>query len=259
MVSRALSFGAAAEQYDRYRLGYPESVTELVLAYAQPPVRRALEVGAGTGKATRQFAERGIEVVACEPDPAMAVVLARNTAGLPVRIVESTFEAVDLPEPVDLLVAAASWHWTDPMTRWSHAAELVRPGGTLAFFGAGGTVRTLLADPALQEAADVAKEGLVVEPPFTSEEQSPSGLWWPASEMEGLPEFTDLEQHDVPRTLEHPREDFVGLLGTMSAFLALAETDRAEVLHRIAAVLPPVVSVSSDLRIHLARRTATVP
>ena len=149
MSSRGLAFGEVAENYDRFRLGYPEAVADQVLSYARPPVEMALEVGAGTGKATRLFASRGIEIIACEPDTAMLAVLARNTQDLPVTPVRSRYEQVTLIERVDLLYAAAAWHWTDADTRWSHAAELIRPGGTFANFGGGGSVRTLLADRAL--------------------------------------------------------------------------------------------------------------
>ena len=68
MVERALSFGGAAAAYERFRTGYPDELVDKVLEYADRPVRTALEIGAGTGKATRVFAARGIAVTATEPD-----------------------------------------------------------------------------------------------------------------------------------------------------------------------------------------------
>jgi hypothetical protein len=82
---RGLLFGSVAERYERYRLDYPNELVETVLRYAGRPVSTALEIGAGTGKATRPFAVRGIEITALEPDADMAKVLARVTYGLPVR------------------------------------------------------------------------------------------------------------------------------------------------------------------------------
>lgn len=78
---RSLSFGSVAESYERYRLGYPGEVVDAVLAYAGCPVSSAVEVGAGTGKATRLFASHGIAVTALGPDPGMARVLAHTTRG----------------------------------------------------------------------------------------------------------------------------------------------------------------------------------
>jgi len=69
---RSLSFGSAAEQCERYRLGNPDDVVDAVLEFAGRPVHSALEIGAGTGKATHPFAARGIAVTALEPDAEMA-------------------------------------------------------------------------------------------------------------------------------------------------------------------------------------------
>lgn len=71
---RGLSFGSVAERYDRYRLGYPGELGTTVLRYARRPVLAALEVGAGTGKASRLFGSLGIEVTALEADADMARV-----------------------------------------------------------------------------------------------------------------------------------------------------------------------------------------
>ena len=65
--ARALSFGAAASAYERFRPGYPAQLVDTVLAYSDQPIRSALEIGAGTGKATRIFAERGIGAATIEP------------------------------------------------------------------------------------------------------------------------------------------------------------------------------------------------
>lgn len=59
MYGRALSFGAVAEAYERFRPVYPAELFDMVMTYAGRPVRTALEIGAGTGKATRLFAQRG--------------------------------------------------------------------------------------------------------------------------------------------------------------------------------------------------------
>src|SRR5204863_5092771 len=64
MSGRALSFGVVAEAYERFRPAYPVELFDVVMAYTGRPVRTALEIGAGTGKATRLFAQRGVTVTA---------------------------------------------------------------------------------------------------------------------------------------------------------------------------------------------------
>ena len=65
---RASSFGAVAEAYERARPGYPE---EAVRWLAGEPPRDVLDLGAGTGKLTRQLAAAGHRVTAVDPSPEM--------------------------------------------------------------------------------------------------------------------------------------------------------------------------------------------
>ena len=57
-----------------------------MLAYAGRPVRTALEIGAGTGKATRVFADRGIAVTATDPDDAMLAELRKHVPATVVAV-----------------------------------------------------------------------------------------------------------------------------------------------------------------------------
>lgn len=75
MTARALTFGSVAAAYECYRPGHPDALVAEVLAYAGRPVATALEIGAGTGKATRVFAAYGVQVTATEPDAAMLAEL----------------------------------------------------------------------------------------------------------------------------------------------------------------------------------------
>jgi SAM-dependent methyltransferase len=252
MSERALSFGTAAAAYERFRLGYPDEVVALVLAHAVGPVRTALEIGAGTGKATRVFAAHGLRVTATEPDAGMLAELRRHVRA-EVVTVQSTLEALDEVGPFDLVYAAASLHWTDADTRWQRVAGLLRPGGVFASFGG----PMSLDDEVLSERARTARL-----PDLTDDDVPPldgalSGaeLRWPGTELADSPWFTDVAQSVVVRRPWVSADDYVGQLSTVSAYLMLAEESRREVLARVRAVLPDRVRVSADLVVHVARRT----
>lgn len=246
MTDRALSFGAAADDYHHYRPGYPDELVDVVVAHAAGPVRRAIEVGAGTGKATTVFAGRGIEVVAVEPDAGMRAVLVEETRGLPVEVVAGTWESVDLTAhaPVDLCFAAASFHWTDPATRWQRAAAAIRPGGVVAVFGA----QTVLAD------SDLAALVRAIEDEVLGTAPDPPQLQAAYTELDEVPELTDPRHLVIPRRTVQVAEHYVRHLATVSAYLVLDPAVRAETLERVLAALPPAVELAQDVGLHLARR-----
>ncbi|MFF2194184.1 class I SAM-dependent methyltransferase [Streptomyces sp. NPDC058157] len=248
---RALSFGARAAAYERFRPGYPDALADLVVAYAGRPVRTALEIGAGTGKATRVFAARGITVTATEPDPAMLAELRRHLPPT-VRTVRAAFEELGPGERYDAVYAAAALHWTRPEGRWPRVAALLRPGGVFACFG--GPVRP--ADPDVEEAVRAARapflESDEAPPPDGA---SPAGYdpLWPGAELGRSEWFTDVRQSTVERRLTMSARDYVGHLSTVSAYLTLPVREQEPVFERIARVLPPTVGIVADVTVHLAR------
>ncbi len=250
-MSRALSFGVRAPAYERFRPGYPGELVDLVSGYAGRPVRTALEIGAGTGKATRLFARRAVAVTATEPDPAMLAELRRQVP-VGVTAVRAALEDLRPGERYGLVFAAAALHWTRPAGRWSRIAALVEPGGVFASFG--GPVQ--LADPAVEEAVRAARAPLLASDDVPSPDGTPPGdhLQWPGTELLRSEWFTDVRQCVVERRLTMSAGDFVGYLGTVSAYLELPLPDQEQVLRRIARVLPPSVEIVADITAHLARR-----
>ncbi len=134
-AEQRLIFGEAAELYDRSRPSYPMQLVDDVVA-SRPADLPALEVGAGTGKATLLFAGRVTPLVALEPSPEMAAVLARRVSPhREVSVIGSDFEDYRSGSGrFGLIYSAQAWHWLNPEHRAARAAELLAPGGLLAAF-----------------------------------------------------------------------------------------------------------------------------
>ncbi len=250
-MSRALSFGVMAESYERFRPGYPVELFDLVRTYAGQPVRTALEIGAGTGKATRLFARQGVTVTATEPDGAMLSELRKHVPAN-VTTMQAAFEELRPGVSYGLVYAAAALHWTSPEGRWSRMAELLEPTGVFASFG--GPFQ--LAEPALAEAVRAARAPFLDSDDVPSPDGTPPGheMQWPGTELQRSEWFTDVQQRVIERRLTMSAHDFVGHLSTVSAYLELPASEQQQVYGRIRQILPQTVEITADITLHLARR-----
>jgi SAM-dependent methyltransferase len=161
-TERRVSFDNVAEIYDRVRPSYPPaafsdlfqfwraghdvsaargaSLGPAIESVADGRVGRiaegvdVVEIGPGTGKATRSLLDAGAQVTAVEYGPGMASVLRDRLGGNPsLTVVEGAFETVVLPASgFDVVVSATAFHWIDPAVRVEKSLQLLRPAGVLA-------------------------------------------------------------------------------------------------------------------------------
>jgi SAM-dependent methyltransferase len=132
-------FGADPEAYDRARPGHAERVYEiLVERCGLTRGTSVLEVGPGTGQATRRLLELGASpLVALEPNEDLARYLARSV-GDRADICVTALEDADLPAAAfDLATAASSFHWIDPAIGLATLFRTLRPGGWIALWWTG--------------------------------------------------------------------------------------------------------------------------
>ena len=126
------SFNEAAEIYDRVRPSYPADLFDVLLQML-PSEPRVVEVGPGTGQATKDLLARGASVLAIEIGPAMATRLRSNLPSDRLTVIVGDFEVVDiLAGTADAVFSATAYHWISQKAQTDRPAVVLRPGGVMA-------------------------------------------------------------------------------------------------------------------------------
>jgi len=222
----AESFGGDAGRYDRARPGYPDALVDRILAAS--PGRDVLDVGCGTGIASRQFQAAGAAVLGIDPDERMAA-FARRTG---VEVEVATFEAWEAAgRAFDAVVAAQAWHWVDPVAGAAKAAQVLRPGGIVAVFW-----HAYHLPPEIAQAYGEAFHRVVPDAPFDLRRQRPATELYQAmcdkaaGAIRAAGAFTDPQQWRFDWEQSYTRDTLLDLLPTQGTLTRLPPDQLAVVL-----------------------------
>ncbi len=130
-------FDEIVANYERIRWDYPDELFADIIRYAgRGAGKRAVEIGAGTGKATPPFLDAGFDVTAVEMGKNMSDFLAEKFKRYKnFNVMESAFEdAVLENNGYDLIYAASSFHWVDADIGCPKVIRLLKPGGVFTLF-----------------------------------------------------------------------------------------------------------------------------
>lgn len=255
------SFGSIAMLYDAARPSYPDAVAQDVLASFDPARSlRVLEIGCGTGQATRMLAARGHQILATDLSPELVAVAQQRLAAFPqVRFLIGAFEQLTLPDGAfDLIISAQAFHWIDPAVGVPKAARLLAPQGVLALFW---NFLHYDATTTLQAVRDACVHHM------------PAFAGWPdASEarfdafaeqwhscLQAAPTLTNVAQAVYHTTYPSSRTHFQQLLTTFSWFQTQPEDVRAALLRALVALLPASEALALPVRTLLLTACVVAP
>lgn len=138
MVNKVQPYKGIANIYEEIRPSYPERLIEdIILKSNLKASDRLLEIGAGTGKATVQLAEKGFEIQAVEPGEDMAEILKDKCA----KYSKVTIDVVSFEdwepkknEKYDMIYCAQAFHWLDTTIKYKRCSKYLKKEGYLVLF-----------------------------------------------------------------------------------------------------------------------------
>jgi ubiquinone/menaquinone biosynthesis C-methylase UbiE len=240
-------FDEIVMNYDKVRWGYPDQLYEDVIRYSRPTKgKKALEIGAGTGKATTPFLDAGYAVTAVEMGTNMAEFLSEKFKEYSnFNVITSTFEDVSLEvASYDLIYAATSFHWVDAEIGCPKVFRLLKNGGTFALFRSNSVPAN--GEEVYEEIQTVYEKYyynyyVSNERPIRKSEEEyvkPSeiyrGFRFESLEKYGFSEVT-MKLYDASRT--YSVDDYMALLDTYADHRGLPDDNRAALYNGIKEVI----------------------
>lgn len=221
-------FDGDARLYDRARPDYPAALfADLVELTGLGLGSRVIEIGTGTGQATRNLAGTGASVIAVELGARLASVLRENVRGTAVQVVHSAFEDWSPPYRVDLVTSFTAWHWVEKTTRADRVHAALAPGGRLA------TVTTAHVRGGTVEFFAQAQDCYLQWDPATDHDEvllSPAQLPETIDEIDTDPRFAPAVRRRYVRDITYTADDYVAVLQTYSGHRALSTERRTGLL-----------------------------
>lgn len=213
------SFDKVAQEYDTFRPTYPRELVDGVVELAcLPSSAKILEVGSGTGKATRLFAERGYSILCIEPGTQLATVASRGLKDFPqVQFQICRFE--DWPvqaETFDCVLSAQAFHWVPKDTGYAKATQALKASGHLALFW---NLYCGLKATIVSEIQEIYQE---IAPSITSPVTNlEATIQLRMDEIAASHAFGPITVQRFPWTATYTSREYQGLLHTYSDHLAL--------------------------------------
>ncbi len=129
-IERFMGF---ARQYDQYRPSPPTIILDILTQLARMArPRRVVDIGSGTGLATRLWTDRADQVIGIEPSDDMRHEAESHP--LPnVQYRAGLSTQTGLPDyTADIVTISQALHWMEPTGTFAEIARILRPGGVFA-------------------------------------------------------------------------------------------------------------------------------
>ena len=129
-------FSLVAADYDIARPSYPEVIYKEAITsmrkhgFKTAKLENVLEIGGGSGQATRRLSRLACHLDCIEPGKAFSRILRERFRSFKnVRFFQTTFEEFESTVKYDLIASACAIHWIPKKFFFSRIRSILKPGG----------------------------------------------------------------------------------------------------------------------------------
>ncbi|SEH42655.1 Methyltransferase domain-containing protein [Ruminococcus flavefaciens] len=256
------TFDSVSSAYDKMRPGYVGELYQKIFGYVHIDKNsRAVEVGSGSGQATKPVLDTGCDLTAVEYGENLSELLRENFKGYPnLTVMTGKFEDMTFSENTyDLVFSATAFHWIPEETGYRKVFSMLRQGGAFARFANHPCISKK--DNALAQAIEDVydkyyysyypekKRGTAAE--YTAEQSEKT------ANISGKYGFTDIQFHLFYRERVFTADEYIQLLGTYSDHIAIEKGVREEFFSSIKEAVNAHggrLVISDTLDLQLARK-----
>ena len=234
------AFGRTAREYELGRPGWPGELVDRVAAHLGLGAdAEVLDLGAGTGKLTRELVPRFGRVAAVEPDDAMRAVLEEIVPAAEAHV--GSAESIPLRDgEVDAVFSAEAFHWFANDEALAEIVRVLRPVGGLV----------ILWNYPLGYAERGDEVEAVIDEGFERGGQPGlprvlSGEWRGPIERAG---FEELREESLERDLIRTRDGWIANMVSVSSIAHQPPEDRDEFARRLRELIPADREILNPVR-----------
>ena len=225
-------FGNAAREYELGRPVWPGELIDRTAAELElGSDATVLDLGAGTGKLTRDLVPRFQRVIAVEPDASMLAVLEEVVPNAEARV--GPAEAIPVPDAsADAVFTAEAFHWYASDETVAEIVRVLRPrGGLVIFFN----VDFGDPEPPMDEEVDRVLDLAFAKGGSPGIGKVLSGYWREPIAKAG---FEPLREAESERWVTRTRDQWVANMLSVSSIASLPDGDRVELAARLRELVP---------------------
>jgi len=253
--------------YDKHRPTYIDELYCFVLNYSSfSEGKAAIEVGCGTGQATKPFLETGAKVTAFELGADLADFTRNKFAGYQnLDVINQDFMNYTTDDcSVDLIYSATAFHWVSDantgLPGYRHAYQMLKPGGTLAVWwnNPRASGQNLELEQEIQEVYRKYAPSLA----DTAGRKTAQHERWFVTRCVNLQRllhsngFCDVKFELYYDWRNLTPENYIGLLHTYSDHMALSDKERIPLFDNIQAIIEKHGSITllDTMDLHMGRK-----